>query len=483
MTQILVNHLKLTLGDRELMCDVSFLVEPGERVGLVGPNGAGKSTLLRLLAGQSTLSPDAGSVRVEGAVGYLAQESETSDAPHLSGGERTQAALSRALDGAPAVLLLDEPTNHLDLAGVAGLIRRLEKLRCTLVVVSHDRYFLDRTVDRILELEGGCITEYYGGYTDYREQKARLYAEQMHRYQEGQKRRRALEEDIATLHRRAETAHRKSTEKPSSGLKKGEKEKKRARAKKMDKKVKSDVKRLERMLETNEKKPQAEREVYFRINGQASHGKRVVQAQGLTKRFGSRVLFAGADFTLCRGDRIALFGANGAGKTTLLRMLLGQEPFEGELWVSPTAHPHLLQQDFAGFSSSHTVLRFLQEELGSVDGEARTLLHNLGLGARHMALPLASLSYGEKMKLKLALPMLRQEDFLILDEPTNHLDLATREQLEETLSTYNGTLLLVSHDVYLLRRLCTRVLYLHDKRIFDLPYGFDRFMQEKLGLS
>ena len=126
------------------------------------------------------------------------------------------------------------------------------------------------------------------------------------------------------------------------------------------------------------------------------------------------------------------------------------------------------------------MLQFLQQELGAVGGEARTMLNNLGLSARHMNQRVSSLSFGEKMKVKLAVPMLRREDFLILDEPTNHLDLHTREQLEETLSAYNGTLIVVSHDVYLLRRLCTRVLYLNDERIMPYPAPFSRFMTECL---
>ena len=145
-------------------------------------------------------------------------------------------------------------------------------------------------------------------------------------------------------------------------------------------------------------------------------------------------------------------------------MLLGQEPYEGDLWLSPTAHPHLLEQDFAAFEGCPlSVLQFLQQELGAVGGEARTMLNNLGLSARHMNQRVSSLSFGEKMKVKLAVPMLRREDFLILDEPA-----------------YNGTLIVVSHDVYLLRRLCTRVLYLNDERILPYPAPFSRFMTECL---
>lgn len=474
MAHLSVQHLTLSLGDRLLFDDISFSVERAERVGLVGPNGAGKSTLLHLLAGMGP-DPDAGQLRVEtrGGIHLMFQEPETSST--LSGGERTRAALAKALTSNAGLLLLDEPTNHLDMDGVQELLAALRSNYATLIVVSHDRYFLDHAVDRILELENGHITEYSGGYTDYRDQKARNFAERLHRYEEGVKRQRALEEEIAALHARAETAHRKSTERDSSGLKFGVKEKKRARAKKMDQKVKADIKRLERMMVQNEPRPQKEREVYFCLEGEASGGKRVCEAKRLTKRFGDRVLFENGEFVLCRGERVALVGPNGCGKTTLIRLLLGTEPCEGELWLSPSAKPYLIEQDFAGLNPQDTVLEYLYEQLGSVNGEMRTQLYNLGLTQAHLNQRIGSLSFGEKMKLKLAVPMLRGEDFLILDEPTNHLDLPTRERLEETLSVYNGTLLIVSHDAYLLDRLCTRVIAIREGRLELYPGGYAEY--------
>ena len=179
---------------------------------------------------------------------------------------------------------------------------------------------------------------------------------------------------------------------------------------------------------------------------------------------------------------MALFGENGAGKTTLLRMIAGEEPFEGELWVSPSARPCLIRQDFAFTDTEQTALALLQAELGTVGGAERRLLNNLGLTSRQLAQPARALSFGEQMKCKLAMAILRQEDFLLLDEPTNHLDLPAREQLEETLASYNGTLLIASHDLYLLRRLCTSVLDLRGGALRLVQQDFARFAQESLGL-
>ncbi len=398
----------------------------------------------------------------------------------LSGGERTKLALSLLLSQHPKLLLLDEPTNHLDYEGIQTLIRILNEYPATMLIVSHDRYFLDSIVSRVLEIEGGRIFMYQGNYSAYRMEKARLFEEKVHRYEDGKKEQGRISDAISKVKNWSEKAHRDSTDPDPSGLKAGVKEKKRAKAKKMDKKVKNDIRRLERLVTEGEQRPQAEKTVRFTLSADVSHGKRILEASGLTKSFGEKQVFAESDFTVARGERVALWGPNGCGKSTLVAIISGQlQPDSGQIRVSPGSIPFVLTQGFADLPIHVTALEYLVETVGNVTGADRALLFNMGLETRHLKQKIETLSYGEQMKLVLSIPILMQRDFLVLDEPTNHLDLHTREMLEDTLSQYPGTLLLASHDLYLLNKVCDKVLVFQDGRIRRLEYSFKEYMERQ----
>ena len=516
MQTIQLRHIRTEFGDFTLFDDMQFTVGSGERVGLVGRNGAGKSTLLSYICGERR--PDSGSILIApgemvcllrqnplenlsashptassapavteqegGSLRYmrlLGLDPERLGDPRVfSGGERTKVALAQIFSENPTVLLLDEPTNHLDYEGTRMLIRLLERFRGTLVIVSHDRFFLDRTVARIAEIEGGHVTEYEGNYSDYREEKERRFSEQMHRYDEDRKEQRRVRELIRTTKSFAEKAHRDSTKRDASGNRAGMKEFKRVKAKKMDKKVKNDTRRLERLMQDGEKRPHEEKKIRFRIDaGPEKGGKRIVEAYDLARGWGERVLFSESSFDIRRGEHVALFGPNGCGKTTLIRMLLGEsKPDGGTLRVTSAAVPFFVEQ-FAGFSEDVTAGEYLLRQVGHLSGEDRALLFLLDLDTRRLGQRLSSLSLGEQMKLRLAVPILEKKDFILLDEPTNHMDLAMREQMEKTLAEYPGTLLIASHDIYLLEKTCDKVLLFEGGKVRRLEESFAEFIAEE----
>lgn len=499
----MIKHLQKTFGETDLLCDICMIVEFGERIGIVGANGCGKSTLLHILAKEQ--SSDGGTLMIEQncRCGLLKQNQTASEllsfSPEdinpkyrkflnltnaqllhpetLSGGEQTRYALCQILSQQPDLLLLDEPTNHLDFRSTQQLIKLLNYYDGTIITVSHDRYFLDETVFKIIEIEHGVSSEFCGNYTDYREEKARLFEQKTHRYQESKKQQRQIQKAIQQIQQRSQKAHRNSSKADSSGLKMGVKEHKRSQAKKLDKKAKSDQKRLERLIISGEQKPEEEKTIHFEIQHRSNHGKRILQAEHICKSFEQKLLFQNSNFTISHGERVAIFGNNGCGKTTLIEMIQHPELLDsGSIWISPSSSPYILSQNLLQLPPKITTLTYLQQTVRQLTGKDRTLLNNLGLGNKQMQTPVCRLSYGEQMKLKLAIPILMKYDFLILDEPTNHLDLYTREMLETTLSEYQGTLLLISHDIYFLKKICNRVLQFQDHQIIRLEHSFAEYI-------
>ncbi len=508
MTQIQIKHITKAWGERELFRDLSFSAEYGEHIALVGANGAGKSTLLHILEG--SLEADGGSILIpvkssaaclrqnplsdrelerlerDGvpaeAMKYLSLFGMQADTfgplRNFSGGERTKLGLSILLAREPKLLLLDEPTNHLDFDGVRLLIRVLKVYPGTVLTVSHDRYFLDAVAERVLEIEDGRIHEYEGNYSDYRQEKARLFEEKTHRYESAQKEQKRITAEIGRMKQWSEKAHRDSTKADSSGNKMGTKEYKRDKAKKMDQKVKNDRKRLEKKMTASEPRPVAEKQVRFSLAGEAGHGKRVIEAEGISKSFGGRVLFEDSTFTVLRGEHAAVWGPNGCGKSTLISILTGGDsPDSGRIRMNGSLNPFVLEQTFAGFTDDRSVLSWLADTVNGISGADRARLMHMGLTTELLMQPLKTLSFGEQIKVKLAAPILKGQEFLILDEPLNHLDLPMREMLEATLSGYEGTLLLVSHDVYFLEKVCDRVLLFENGRIRRLEESFAEYME------
>ena len=504
-------HLKKVLDN------IHFDIKNGERIGLVGYNGTGKTTLANILFGK--IAPEKGIVEKSRdlTIGYLSQsiDYQVSDfqqslsgntkshllehasmlgltkvynweeerLEHLSGGEKLKLALAMVWASKPDFLILDEPTNHLDYKGIEWLVSELEKFRGPVLIISHDRHFLDKTVTRIFELENSKINFYNGNYSDYQKEKKLRLENERHQYDIQQQKIKDVETQITQLKSWSEKAHRESTKKGKGPSKRqnGFKEYHRVKAKKTDNQVKSKMKRLQNELEKNKlEKPLDEVQIRFQFDTQGKRGKRIVEAKNLSKSFDNRTLFQKSNFFINYGERLGLLGENGCGKTTLIKMMLGHEDYSnGELWSSDSIKIAYLSQDVDELPAEKTAI----EALGFTDREsvlkARTLLANVGLKEPLITKPIGTLSLGERTRIKLVDMLMKEYDVLILDEPTNHLDLPSREQLENTLSEFSGTIITVSHDYYFLNKLCDQLIVFENQQIRRIEMKPEEYLNQE----
>ncbi len=516
-------------GGQSLFRGLDWRIVAGERIGLVGPNGAGKTTLCRILAGLEEADEGRVSRAREASVGYLPQEvggatggsvlgtalsgfedvwqlerdmeeiaaaltTTPDDAlttrygelqhrfealggyrletqartilgglgfaagelsrplAEFSGGWRMRAALARLLLLRPGLLLLDEPTNHLDLESLAWLEDFLATYPGTVVVVSHDRYFLNRMVSSIAELGPEGLALYPGSYDDYlveREARRELL--------EAQARNQAKR--VAEIERFIERFRYKAT-----------------KARQVQSRIKM-LARMERVTVRSE-----DRRIRFALPEPPRTGRRVAHLASVHKAYGDLVVYAGVDFDVERGERVALVGINGAGKSTLLRMLAGVLPFErGErtLGAHVTVH-YYAQHQLDALDPARTVL----EELVAVAPESghtrlRTILGAFLFSGDAVDKRVGVLSGGEKARLALARMLARPATLLCLDEPTNHLDLASREMLEEALASFGGTIVFISHDRYFINRIATKVVEVADGRLSTHLGDYDSYLAAK----
>ncbi|MCW9134008.1 ABC-F type ribosomal protection protein [Bacillus paramycoides] len=369
----------------------------------------------------------------------------------LSGGEQTKVSLAYMLLQKPDLLLLDEPTNHLDLFAVEWLEQFLKEYVGTVMVISHDRYFLDEVVTKILDLEDGEIHVYHTNYSQFIKEKEERLLQEFQAYQEQQKKIKKMKEAIKRLREWANQANP-----PNEGLHK------RAR-------------NMERALERIEKlkRPILERkQMGLQFEGQERSGKDVVVMKEVSKGFAERALFEKANLHIRFQERAAIVGRNGTGKTTLLKLLLEEiQQDAGEIRIGSSVKIGYLSQHAYG-NMKNNVLEAFRECVAVTEGEARHILARFLFYGPAVFKKVTQLSGGEKMRLRLAQLMYQDINFLILDEPTNHLDIESREVLEEALEQYNGTILAVSHDRYFLNKLFEKTYWIDEHKLFEFTGNY-----------
>lgn len=477
-TQAILHDASYTVGNTTIFQHINVQLNKGDRIGLIGRNGSGKSTLLQILAGELELS--SGQLKWEEPglnMKWVRQEEEAFEnmiSHHLegklltkwqvptevefaklSGGEKLKRRLAEAFASQPDLLLLDEPTNHLDESSMEELLIQLEQFKGTVIIVSHDRAFLDRFAQTIWSLEQEGFIIYSGNYTGYRKHREKQREDQKHHYTVQQRKIAQIEGQISELQSWSQKAHKQSTKKE------GFKEYYRMKAKKMDQQIQSKRKRLEKELEERKVERVIEdAEVKFTLEAHKKVGKRFLEVKDLSKSYNGRILFKNASFTIKHGEKLAIRGANGSGKTTLLQIIAGLESYEGDCWVSPSAHIGYLTQSVFDLPLQEKPEALFYTTTFEERAWVQNTMKHLGFTPRQWQQPIEKMSMGERVKIKLMAFILEKKDVLILDEPTNHLDLPSREQLEETLSTFAGTLIVVSHDHYFVDRVTNQSLWM-----------------------
>ena len=374
----------------------------------------------------------------------------------LSGGEQTRVCLAKLIMEKTDVLLLDEPTNHLDMESLEWLEDYLTHFKGTVLVVSHDRYFLDVVVNRIVELENGKAEFYTGNYTYYAREKELRYQQKLMRYQREQAKVKQLEFQIERLKAWGSVYDNPALHKRAAAM----------------------GKRVERIQQTDKPTRQTRLDVDFA--GEAFLADRVLAVEGLTKGYDGRTLFENVTREIRGGERVALLGPNGAGKTTFLKIILGEETADaGTFRFGPSVRAAYLPQVVVFEHPERTLYDTMLYEGGCEPQEARDRLGAFRFRGEDQFKTVGQLSGGERARLKLCLIMMSRANLLILDEPTNHLDLASREWIEEAVARFEGALLFVSHDRYFVRRFANRVWEISGGSLTDYPGDYERYRRVK----
>jgi len=373
----------------------------------------------------------------------------------LSGGEKTRVNLARLIIEDTDILLLDEPTNHLDLRATEWLEDYLNRFRGTVLAISHDRYFLDRTVQRCVEIVNGRAEFYSGNYSFYVGEKRHRYEEQLKRYEKEQAKIKQLSAAADKLHLWAfmgdDALHKRAF---------------------------SMEKRIERLSQTE--RPKAERAMKMKFAQREFTGDEVLVLDGVSKSFGDRTLFSELELIIEGGERIALIGDNGTGKSTLIKLIMGEDtPDSGFVRLGPSVKSAYLPQIIKFDHPQRNLVDTMLYSESCTPQQARDRLGGFRFSGEDVFKPVSALSGGEQSRLRLCMLMRSEINFLILDEPTNHLDISSREWIEDAVESYDEALLFVSHDRYFIEKFATRIWALEDGRIVDFRGGFTEYREYK----
>ena len=454
-----ISNLSKSYVGQSVLKEVSFHLEEKEKAAIVGINGSGKTTLLRCILGIEEADEGGIAFSKDKKMAYLAQqhadmEQEDEEYESLSGGQKTKKRLEEILMEKPDLLILDEPTNHLDIGSIQWLEKVLKRYDGAVLLVSHDRYFLDKIVTKVIDLERGKARMYLGNYTAYAEKKKMIREAERKAYENQQ----------------AEIKHQEAV---IEKLKQFNREKSIKRAESREKLL-SKVERLEQPEDL-------QNEMRLLFMPREASGNDVLIAKDLGKSFDGRRLFSHGTFSIQRGEHVAVIGDNGTGKTTLLKILNGLiQADEGEFRLGSKVRIAYYDQEHAVLHMEKTLFDEIQDTYPDMNNtRVRNVLAAFLFTGDDVYKKVGDLSGGERGRVSLAKLMLSDANFLILDEPTNHLDIQGKEVLEEAIRNYEGTVLYVSHDRYFINQTATRILELFSNRFDNYIGNYDYYLEKK----
>ena len=532
-----VNKVSKSFGFGNILNEISFSINEGEKIGLVGNNGTGKSTLLKLIAHIEKQDSGTISIKKDFKVEYL-EQGDVADSKSgtcrdilysafedlnqielmlknyedkmssitdscelnsviekysnllekftrlggydkdiqldivlngldidrnllnrefstLSGGERTLINLAKILLSKPELLLLDEPTNHLDISRIEWLEKYIREYKGSVIIVSHDRFFLDKTIQKVIELEAGKTKIYYGNYTDFVIQKENEEVKEFQIYKVQQRKFDEMEKAIKRLKEWGKMADNPT----------------------FFRRAKAIQSNLDRLRENAIEKPKEKTEypINFKSFGRGSN--EVVKIKNLTLYAGNKQLLADSNCLILNGEKVAIIGDNGTGKSTLINEIISNS--NSSIVVGSNQKVAYLSQIIEFEDRKQSLLEHFISETGLEEVVARSVLYNFQFLKKDVLKRVGVLSGGEKLRLKLAIMLQKEINLLILDEPTNHIDIETREVLEDTLSKFKGTLIFVSHDRYFINKIANKIIEIYNHKLYTFQGNYDDYLNTK----
>ncbi|NLM13119.1 MAG: ABC-F type ribosomal protection protein [Epulopiscium sp.] len=482
-------NIKKYFGDR-LILDIEGLnIYSEDRIGIVGVNGAGKTTLINLLS--KKLEPDEGWVKLYGNYAYISQLEEPdfktiSDEmaskfgvptiwnTYMSGGEKTRFKLALALETQSALIFADEPTSNVDMEGIELMEKRFDEYNGALLLISHDRDFLDKLCNKILEIEHGKIKIYNGNYSDYVFQKKQEVERAQFEYEEYVKEKKRLQEVIIETKQKVKSIRKTPKRMGNSEARLHKMGNQKAKAN-LDRAIKNIEKRIEH-LEVKEK-PKEQEVIKFDLSDNAKlHSKIIIEGKNINKVFGEKIIFQDAEFTIYNPAKVALVGSNGCGKTTLIKMIMNREE---PIKIAQGAQIGYFSQDMSILNEGLSIIDNVMETSIYPEHFARTLLARLLFKRDDVYKKINVLSGGERVKVSFAKILLQDINLLILDEPTNYMDIHSLEVVENALKEYDRSLLFVSHDRRFVESVANCIMTIENHKINMFQGTYKEYLSRK----